>query len=242
MRKPRPDPKNLGDPPGRRKLQTRRVVRIDDTPISESDVRKLKHQRGIPSKAADVRMIAHYLKCDAPAGSFTVSARVDCPYGLPGDVLRVKETWAVDKRYDYCSPSQIPESAHSSIWYEADEPDDPTPEGTRGRWRMARYMPTWAYRLTITLNRIGAQHLQRITHDDIMDEGILKTIVDSTWVPRASVNICKFGFMTDADGAVYETSHEAWKALWDSLNAHRGFGWATNPVVWILHFTLNEPA
>jgi hypothetical protein len=76
------------------KTQTRRTIRIDDTPISKRDYDALKFQRGIPSKAENVRLLG-YLKCDAPPGSHTVSSRVHCPYGVAGDRLWVREAFAL---------------------------------------------------------------------------------------------------------------------------------------------------
>jgi hypothetical protein len=36
-------------------------------------------------------------------------------------------------------------------------------------------------------------------------------------------------------------AREAFAALWDSLNAKRGFGWDANPWVWVLSFRRGEP-
>jgi hypothetical protein len=90
-----------------RKTQTRRIVRVDDRILAEADVKAGRMQRGIPPDAENVRMCSHYVKCDAPAGSATVSCRVPCPYGSPGDRLWVRETWALEDLGEGCGPHHL---------------------------------------------------------------------------------------------------------------------------------------
>lgn len=223
------------DPPGRRKSQTRRAVRIDDTPITAADVAKLKRQKGIPSDAQNVRFLGEYVKCDAPPGSHTVSARVPCPYGDVGDTLRVRERWAVAKEYDRQPPSALGDVARQQIWYEADEEPGTAVDPRRGRWRSHFYMPSWAYRLTITLLRIRVQRLQDITESDALAEGI-ETFV---FRPDDGFPLCT-GYGTGYDNHAHATPIDAFRALWDSINADRGFPWDDNPYVWVLDFEMKE--
>ena len=60
-------------------------------------------------------------------------ALAPCPYGMPGDKLWVRETWAAPRRYDDLSPRDVP--ADAPIIYAATEPP-----GT-GRWRPSIHLP-----------------------------------------------------------------------------------------------------
>lgn len=65
-----------------RKTQTRRVVATDLRPQSEDTF-----MCGLPENPQNVRMCGPYAKCDAPAGSHSVSYRIYCPYGVVGSRL-----------------------------------------------------------------------------------------------------------------------------------------------------------
>jgi hypothetical protein len=40
--------------------------------------------------------------------------------------------------------------------------------------------------------------------------------------------------------AIHDIRRKYFRALWDSLNAKRGYGWQTNPWVWVIEFEVNE--
>lgn len=147
-----------------RKTVTRRIVRVDDTPIKIAPSEHLRNQRGIPSDAKNVRMCGSYVKTDAPPGSDTVSARVECPYGSFGDRLWVRETFAAC-RY---------EEKHAGCLQYRASGDDPDV-----RWRPSIFMPRKLSRITLGVMRVGVERLHAITEQDAIAEG-----VDNVGFPR----------------------------------------------------------
>lgn len=150
-----------------------------------------------------------------------------CPYGQSGDRLWVRETWAVGARPDPF------EGCRDGIEYRADEiglddldelplyspepPDgfewDSVPSG----WRPSIFMPRWASRIDLEITDVRVERLQEISPGDAFDEG----------------------FKGDVDGGAFIGSEERiprFRDGWDKLNAKRGFGWDTNPWVWVLTF------
>lgn len=142
-----------------------------------------------------------------------------CPYGKPSDRLWVRETWAV---FDFEGPQDKPDAY--SIGYRADDECNwfyPPAEqrdlrlekwgnyaDPDGYWRPSIHMPRWASRLELEIIEIRVQRLRDIGQDDICQEGQPQGVEPIGWY-------CE---------------------LWDALNAKRGFGWDTNPWVWILTF------
>ncbi len=129
-----------------------------------------------------------------------------CPYGVPGDLLWVRETWATTEQAGV-HPSD------AEMVYRATDPDWETMEGWQ--WRPSIFMPRWASRLTLRITSVRAERVQDITEEDARAEGF-KDVVGK-----------------------YARGDEAriWFAeLWDIINAARGFGWDTNPWVWVIGF------
>ena len=129
---------------------------------------------------------------------------IKCPYGKPGDLLWVRETWH-DASFDdgYGSIQQ-------SIIYRA---TDEYP----GPWRPSIFMPRWASRLTLKIANVRVERLQEISVEDCIAEGINQ---DSP--------LNNYG-----TGAIVR---DAFAALWDSINAKRGYPWDDNPWVWVIEF------
>lgn len=83
----------------------------------------------------------------------------DCPYGRPGDLLWVRETFtAFDK---------------GRCHYRADFARDPIGERDHGiTWTPSIHMPRWASRLTLEITDVRVERLQDISEDDLLVEGI----------------------------------------------------------------------
>jgi hypothetical protein len=201
------------------KTQTRRIVRIDDRPITASDVEKLKRQRGIPSNAKNVRMLG-YLKCDAPPGSATVSSRVDCPYGIPGDRLWVRESIKVVARADEDGLD------HDLAVFVADESATVLDTWVWNREVLPGiFMPRWACRIELEVTNVRVERLQEITEDDARAEGVDR---DTEPCDHTRLSCEEIGCM----GPTYRST---FCELWDSINGDRG-GWELNPWVWVVEF------
>lgn len=132
-----------------------------------------------------------------------------CPYGQPGDLLWVRETWNSDQQYASWKPSEIPQGA--PLYYKADESGKPDPDGITPIWRPSIHMPRWASRIALRVTDVRVERVQDITDYDCQCEGLLHN--------NYSNNIR--GQFTD---------------LWDSINAKRGYSWSSNPWVWVVEF------
>lgn len=86
------------------------------------------------------------------------------------------------------------------------------------RWRPSIFMPKEAARIFLRVKNVRVERLQEISEVDAQAEGI-KIGRDFPGCGNACVN--------------YRT---AFSLLWDSINAKRGFGWDTNPWVWVYEF------
>jgi hypothetical protein len=85
-------------------------------------------------------------------------------YGIPGDRLWVRETWAAPHAYDAHKPREIPPNG-CSIHYAATE--------ERGGllWRPSIFMPRWASRITLEITDVRVERLQQISDADSLAEG-----------------------------------------------------------------------
>lgn len=95
--------------------------------------------------------------------------------------------------------------------------DDAEVEQFIDKWKPSIHMPRAAARLFLKVVNVRCERLQSITDGDCCSEGML----DITKL----IN-CHFGSL----------AAERYRELWDSLNAKRGYGWDTNPWVWVIEF------
>ena len=141
---------------------------------------------------------------------------IKCPYGQVGDRLWVRETFFTFPSNDHLKPSEIPhtESIESMHKNDIDYLASPIEYYNRGRIRQSIFMPRWASRITLGITEIKIERVQDIEIRGIQNEGIrVPILVDST-----------------------EPLVNAYITLWDSINKKRGFGWDSNPWVWVIKF------
>ena len=83
-----------------------------------------------------------------------------------GDILWVRETWAVGHGYDAMPPRLIPSKQSVKLHYAATE--------ERGGllWRPSIFMPYWVHRIRCEVTDVRLERLQEINADDAIDEGI----------------------------------------------------------------------
>lgn len=132
------------------------------------------------------------------------------PYGVRGDVLWVRETWAVHT-ISHEKPSEL--FHPQKVWYKADGVHDVE----RGKWRPSIFMPRWASRISLVVNAVRIEQVQDITDNDAKAEGV-------TPVPFAS------GFNDN------ELHKATFFQLWDLINSKRGYPVERNPFVWVIEF------
>jgi hypothetical protein len=81
-----------------------------------------------------------------------------CPYGKPGELLYVRETWALMDDGDYVYKASWPDAAHL---------DEPEP-----KWKPSIHMPKWISRIWLEILDIRCEPLHKITKEEINREGI----------------------------------------------------------------------
>lgn len=132
---------------------------------------------------------------------------IHCPYGWPGDRLWVRETWR---------PADCP----GGVLHKADCTEFGLQISTRENskpWKPSIHMPRWASRITLEITGVRAERVQKISLDDSEAEGM--------------------GFVRTGNVAVdTDAARQFFKVTWNTINKKRGFGWGSNPWVWVIEF------
>lgn len=155
-----------------------------------------------------------------------------CALGNPGDLLWVKESYAVIRYHrseanglsildeDWVGPLPSSPPEGWSVVYRAS-----SESGVAGaigfRWRSSRFMPRWASRLSLKIVGTRLQALQQISLDDIRAEGV-----------------AEYSRSKDLDPDRLNLT-AAWIDLWDNINPRTP--WANNPQVWAITFQQLQP-
>lgn len=134
---------------------------------------------------------------DGGMGSARPQHLVRCPYGKPGDLLWVRESFRLCAEADTTPPRDTDEAYR--IWYEADAPHQPG----AGKPRRAFHMPRWASRLTLRITDVRVQRLQEISREDAIAEG-------ATSKPD--------------DGPFHRTRSPIWSMDWPATKPAEGWG------------------
>lgn len=164
---------------------------------------------------------------------------IRCPYGVVGDRLWCREVWA---------------SAYSrGCWGTIFRADGSYVQGKRRhekgphfnaddrpalRWRTPLFMPRWASRLTLEVTEVRVQRLQETSLDDARAEGVPQMHAEAVAAGMCQETHSLVGRdgPTCRDRWDNSTSVENYSRLWDTLNAKRGYPWASNPWVWAVSF------
>jgi hypothetical protein len=150
-----------------------------------------------------------------------------CPFGEPGDLLWVRETWAGELATVAMSvtPGIVEGSKRGMVAYRASFRGDESPFG---RWRPSIHMPKWACRYWLRVTGVRVERVQEITAEDARAEGIE--------IPRCGCEVCATGSaICPADASEFVL---AFASLWDETN---GAGaWDRNDWVWVVDFERTE--
>lgn len=179
--------------------------------------------------------------------------RVLCPFGQPGDRLWVRETSYIApvgfvERDSHCNNLTDPDGNPRCVGWAASMDADsvrcareygvkPTP---------SIHMPRWASRLTLEVTDVRVERLQDIGRSDVLAEGVTVPADGSAPLLRITGKHAPYEYMkpgTIERGTVRITDPEDFirahfASLWDALNDKRGYGWGTNPWVWVVGFKL----
>jgi hypothetical protein len=155
------------------------------------------------------------------------------PYGKKGDRLWVRETWAHDDMD--CKDVRCGNRDH--IWWKANEKKIVADSfAGSAHWRPSIHMPRWASRITLEVVKIRVERLQDISRDDAMFEGV--QVVNPYKIEPDLPPGFPAAFRDYSDPKNFFTADPvaSFRSLWDSINDKRGFGWSSNPWVWVIDF------
>lgn len=135
-----------------------------------------------------------------------------CPYGVPGDLLWVRETWALNPIRDFGVTK--PRSPVDCV-YRAGYATTPSIQ-----WTPSIHMPRAASRITLKVTDVRVERLQEISNDDCEAEGIKQR-----WT---CINPGTGSYAHDND------VRDDYRKLWTDINGKDS--WAANPWVWVVSF------
>lgn len=176
-----------------RKTQTRRVVKIDGM---------LPYTGMKPLSTHECGSVFY----------FWGNKEIKCPYGQPGDVLWVRESFY----------PLISEGLKGKYFYKADLEK----QGFVFKWKPSIHMPKEACRIFLRITNVRVERLQDISEKDAIAEGIEEAEFDR-------VNNCRVFKYYGWQNAVTDEK-ESFKSLWQSINGEQS--WNDNPWVWVIEF------
>ncbi len=197
-----------------RKTQTRRpvVAGATQTWLTPDLIRSVPHgkmyaDRGLwhmHHPAAGTRHMGVDVEHDSPLGC------VKSPFGVPGDLLYVRETHHL--------------GSNGSVRYRADYGEwDPFDADLCGddcsmvgeKWLPSIHMKREHSRITLRVLDVRVERVQEIDAEGAWEEG----------------------FREHDDGSLLEEeSVDAFRWTWDAIYAAKGLGWDANPWVWVCEF------
>lgn len=167
-----------------------------------------------------------------------------CPYGVPGDLLYVKENHYItdDGHNEYAvfsaDESKVREHAATLKRIKGTIPENIWQK--HAKLRPSIHMPRWASRLTLEITDVRVERLQDISEEDAEAEGIeyaIRPFGDWKLIP----GIWDFeGLVNDGEQRCDPPPAIKYAYLWNSINAKAGTRWADNPWVWVLTFAVHH--
>lgn len=163
------------------------------------------------------------------------------PYGMPRELLWVRETWAA------VWPGEEPVPLRECrVEYRADDPDAKYPGGWPdgmghdpccARWKPSIHMPRWASRITLRITDVRVERLQDISEDDARAEGVYSAMpTDGRACDNFTNDWCRWTRRVDPEART-ATPRGAFAALWHRINGkQQGCSWKDNPWVWAITF------
>ncbi len=192
-----------------RKIQTRRVIKRPIKVFGQWLPDNFEIDRYMPS--------SHHRAIFRNPLHNNGGVAVDCPHGLPGDQLWVKESYRLKVRDDGFPPSE--RSCGNNCGYEA------TLQSPIhwGRLRPSIHMPRPLSRIQLEITGVRVERLQDISGMDAKYEGISHP----SHLPE--------------DGADLDWCKAEFEKLWRSINTKSGTSWDENPWVWVINFKRIKP-
>lgn len=149
------------------------------------------------------------------------------PYGQPGDLLWVRETFKAFNK--------------DRVHFKADYAGTTRKENTKHglSWKPSIHMPRWASRLTLKITDVRVERVQDITDEDAKSEGakFYGHIDIDKFHKEGFRDPPRWSLVTpNTTAQCLSTPKWAFANLWNSINEKRGLGWDANPWVWVVEF------
>ncbi|WP_312132011.1 hypothetical protein [Leclercia sp.] len=149
------------------------------------------------------------------------SLSAKCPFGVVGDRIWVRETWA-----------EAGAGAPDLQLYRANYPEhvpphyENVPPAEDIRWKPSIHMPRWASRILLGITDVRVERLNSISEEDCWAEGI--EAVDGLFKNTEIID------MALKIGCCVEDSKPMFALLWQSI--YGADSWQANPWVWVIEF------
>lgn len=143
---------------------------------------------------------------------------MECPYGKPGDILWVRETWQ-ELVLSYPNPQKYVYSANVC---------SPGVDKPSTGWRPSIHMPFEACRIFLKVKSVRVERLQDISEDDAQAEGV------DNWTWKDMATPQNWMDYMNPKGQPHFSAYDSFVSLWDSINGPDS--WDENPWVWVIEF------
>lgn len=177
------------------------------------------------------------------------------PYGRPGEIIYVKETYWAWGRWE----TRFDKKKGRDAWHFIDmtrecgkeyQFSQPVPMGTRAgttpAWhkRPSLFMPRHASRIQLRIEDVRVERLAEISEEDAVSEGCYSNDQYSDLAGNSGVWPCErcHGYQVHEQGSLAgssevdctacNTSRKRFKQLWQSING--ADSWEENPLVWVI--------
>lgn len=177
---------------------------------------------------------------------------VRCPYGQPGDLIYVRETWGVGSRpdpfvgsvdgFEYKADEMFIDEVESLPIYPCEAFDFGNYD--KKGWRPSIHMPKIAARLWLQVTDIRVKRLQDISEEDAKAEGVKPAHCDSN--EKCPSSLCRekcsaigewWNYLEpNGEGFPAFSAKESFETLWQSIDGPES--WAANPWVWCISFNV----
>lgn len=166
-----------------------------------------------------------------------------CPYGVPGDLLWVRETCTIYHTINHirrASGASSSEVSDGLVGYRADGhgtiedfrshvasmsgSDLEAVEINGDRWRPSIHMPRWASRITLRITDVRVERVQDISEEDARAEGVAEDAEPCDHKRRSCEEV----------GCLGPGYRAPFAALWDTINGPDA--WDRNDWVWCASF------
>lgn len=145
-----------------------------------------------------------------------------CPYGVVGDRIWVRETFATGL------------STKSTLAYRATHKREDLEDGFYDtiKWTPSIHMPRWASRILLEITDVRVERLQDADEGHLLDELGAMLEYDNTPAGRAFSHAEHYAIAGVPVGMFPEM--HGFKAWWDKVNGDGSFD--SNPWVWVIEF------